>query len=233
MNITPSYNPINTLGIGLGNPINYSSIKINDSVLHLGCGFGDDTFAIRRIVGDLGRVIGIDYNIDNVAISRQSCGNFGYSNVTFFVRDIDKLLFDNATFDVVVCSYAMNLMPNKENILDEIYRVLKVNGELVISDFLINKTLPADLNNIACKKYQQIAKLESNDFSKLLTKEEYNKLLNNRNFYNTQIHLERTINIDDGELLLYIDYYYIDAWNKLEMELNKIVSLSVKDYVAK
>lgn len=226
--ITPSYNPINTLGIGLGNPIEYSSIKVGSIVLHLGCGYGDDTFAIRRVVGEAGRVIGIDYDINNIAASRKNCGNYGYSNVTFFVRDIEKLLFNNENFDFVVCNYAINLMPNKNNILKEINRILKPEGKLIISDLLLNKTIPDDFNNNILKKYQQIANFNINNFTKILTKNEYISLLNNYSFFDTQINKERTINIDDGELLLYIDYENIDKWNKLKVELDKIVSYSVK-----
>jgi len=228
-----SYNPVNTLGVGLGNPIEYSSININDTVLHLGCGFGDDTFAIRRIVGDMGRVIGIDYDIDNIAVSRQNCGNFGYNNVTFFVRNIDKLLFEDASFDIVVCNYAINLMPNRENILNEIHRVLNKDGKLIISDFLVNKTIPDNFSNgicsnSICTKYYQMAKIKLNTFATILTTEEYNTLFINNNFTNTKINIERTINIDDGELLLYIDYKNIDEWNELDIVLNKIVSYSIK-----
>ncbi|MCL2039873.1 MAG: methyltransferase domain-containing protein [Bacteroidetes bacterium] len=226
--IIPSYNPINTLGIGLGNPIEYSKIEIGSAVLHLGCSTGDDSFAIRRIVGETGRVIGIDYDINNIAISRQNCGNFGYSNVTFFVRDIEKLLFDNENFDVVVCNYSINLMPNKSNILKEINRVLKINGKLIISDLLPNKTIPDDFNNKICGKYQQIVKSNLNNFTKLLTNNEYILLLNNHNFFDTKINTERTINADDGELLLYIDYENISKWHELAIELYKIVSYSVK-----
>ena len=227
--IMPNYNPINTLVIGLGNPIEYSPIKINDVVLHLGCGFGDDTFVIRRIVGDSGRIIAIDYNIDNIAISRQNCGNFGFSNVTFFVREIDKLLFEDNSFDAVVCNYAINLMSNRDSVLNEIYRVLQPNGKLIISDFLINKTLPKHFNNTICNKYQQMAKFELANYPTILMDEEYNNLLLKNNFADIQINIERTINIDDGELLLYIDYTNIDEWNKFGINLNKIVSISIKN----
>ncbi len=223
-----SYNPINTLGIGLGNPIEYSSIKIDDVVLHLGCGFGDDTFAIRRVIGNGGRVIGIDYDIHNIAVSRQNCGNFGYNNVTFFVRDIEKLLFENENFDVVVCNYAINLMPNRDNILKEIHRVLKQKGKLIVSDFLVNKNIPDDFNNDICKKYQEIAKFNLNNRTKILTCNEYITTLNNHNFSDVQINIERPISIDDGELLLYIDYENIAKWDELKIELNKIVSYSIK-----
>jgi ubiquinone/menaquinone biosynthesis C-methylase UbiE len=228
MNITPGYNPIIDIGIGLGNPVQYSSIKQCDSVLNLGCGFGDDAFVIRRIVGDEGKVIGIDYSIDNIAICRQNCGNFGYNNVTFFVRNIEKLLFDDATFNVVVCNYAINLMSNRNNVIKEIHRVLKSNGKLIISDFLVNKTIPSRFNNTICSKYQQISKFKLNGFPRIFTEKEYCKLFTNNNFSNIQINSERTINADDGELLLYVDYEDIDEWNKLQIKLNKIISISLK-----
>jgi len=222
------YNPIIDIGIGLGNPIQFSSIKKNDSVLNLGCGFGDDTFVIRRIVGDNGGIIGIDYSIDNIAICRQNCGNFGYNNVTFFVRDIEKLIFENEKFDIVICNYALNLMINRENILKEIYRVLKLNGKLIISDFLINKNITNNLNNNICNKYQQTAKFKFNTFPIILTNEKYQELLINYGFSDIKINLERTINIDNGELLLYIDYDKINELQELKIELNKIVSYSEK-----
>ena len=222
-----SYNPINVLGIGLGNPIEYSTINAEDSVLHLGSGFGDDTFAIRRIVGDNGRVIGIDHSIDNIAISRQNCGNFGYNNVTFFLRQIDKLLFDANSFDVVVCNYALNMLLNRDSILNEIRRILKVNGKLVISDFLVNKTIPEVINDNICSKYQQIIKYEPTNLPKILTDNEYKTLLNNHKFSDIKINIERIISIENGELLLYIDNDYVYDWNKIKMELTKIISSAV------
>ena len=222
------YNPIIDIGIGLGNPVQFSSIKKNDSVLNLGCGFGDDAFLIRRIVGNSGRVIGIDYSADNIAICRQNCGNFGYNNVTFFVRDIEKMVFENESFDVIICNYAVNLMINRENILKEIYRILNVNGKLLISDFLVDKNISDNLNKTICSKYQQITKFKLDAFPTILTDIKYQKLLIDCGFSNIQINLEKIINIDDGELLLYVDYDKIDEWNALKVKLNKIVSYSEK-----
>jgi ubiquinone/menaquinone biosynthesis C-methylase UbiE len=81
----PGYNPISDIGLGFNNFLQYADIKNNDSVLNVGCGTGDDSFAIRRIVGEKGRVIGVDYSLEHIKTSRQSCGNLGYNNVTFFL----------------------------------------------------------------------------------------------------------------------------------------------------
>jgi arsenite methyltransferase len=55
------YNPEADLGLGCGLPTEFAKIKEGDTVIDLGSGAGNDAFIARKIVGEKGRVIGIDF----------------------------------------------------------------------------------------------------------------------------------------------------------------------------
>src|SRR5215204_5156807 len=56
------YNPDADLGLGCGIPTQFARIKEGDTVLDLGSGAGNDAFVARRVVGEKGKVIGVDFS---------------------------------------------------------------------------------------------------------------------------------------------------------------------------
>src|SRR6187399_1904279 len=74
------YNPDADLGLGCGLPTQFAKIKAGDTVVDLGSGAGNDAFIARRIVGERGRVIGIDMTPAMVELSKNNAAKLGYKN---------------------------------------------------------------------------------------------------------------------------------------------------------
>ena len=124
------------------------------TVLDLGCGSGRDAYLLSKLVGERGRVIGIDMTAAQLAVAERHrawhAQAFGHarSNVTFHLGDLADLAalgIADASVDVVVSNCVLNLVPDKRRAFAEIFRVLKPGGELYFSDVYSDRRLPREL----------------------------------------------------------------------------------------
>lgn len=124
------------------------------TVVDLGCGTGLDVYILSKLVGENGKVIGVDMNEDQLAIANkykdEMAKKFGYktSNVTFkqgYIEDLKSLEIEDESVDVVVSNCVINLSPFKENVFSEIWRVLKNGGELYFSDIFSDRRIPKEI----------------------------------------------------------------------------------------
>ena len=115
------------LSLGCGLPTEIANINEGDTVIDLGSGAGNDAFIARRIVGETGKVIGIDMTPEMVIRALQNSQKLGFKNVEFQLDEIENMqsILTN-TADVVISNCVMNLVPDKEKAFKEVHRVLKV-----------------------------------------------------------------------------------------------------------
>jgi len=137
---------------GCGSPI--PSELEGRTVLDLGCGSGRDCFLLSRLVGERGRVIGVDMTAEQLAVARRHVpwhtARYGYAlpNVDLrdgYIEDLESAGIASNSIDVVVSNCVINLSPDKGRVFSEILRVLKPGGELLFSDVFADRRLPIAL----------------------------------------------------------------------------------------
>ncbi len=190
------YNPDADLGLGCGLPTQFARIKKGDVVIDLGSGAGNDAFIARHETGEAGKVIGIDFTQAMIERARQNAEVRGFNNVEFRQGDIEKMPVTANTADVIVSNCVLNLVPNKDGVFREIYRVLKPGGHFSISDIVLEGELP---NQIA-----EAAEMYAGCVAGAIQKQVYMKLIENNGFKNIVIQKEKAIIIPDDILSNYL-----------------------------
>ena len=137
------------LGLGCGLPTQFAKIKKGDTVIDLGSGAGNDCFVARHETGSEGKVIGIDFTPIMIQKARNNAEKLGYNNVEFREGDIDAMPVSNDVADVIVSNCVLNLVPSKQKVIGEIFRVLKPGGHFSISDIVLVGNLPDALKEDA------------------------------------------------------------------------------------
>jgi arsenite methyltransferase len=212
----PGYVPDADLALGCGLPTEYASIKPGDTVVDLGSGPGNDCFIARSIVGETGRVIGIDMTEAMIEKARANASKLGFSTVEFRLGDIEAIPIDNAAADVVVSNCVMNLVPDKQKAFAETFRILKRGGHFSISDIVLRGELPDDLRREAA--------LYAGCISGAVQKEEYLHIIKEAGFVNIKIQKERRIEIPNEILSRLLS---LDQWRQFEENQIGIFSITV------
>jgi arsenite methyltransferase len=124
---------------GIANPFSLGRIEPGARVLDVGSGAGTDSLVAAQMVGPTGSVTGIDMTPEMLAKSRASAAAMGLDNVTFIEADAERLPFDDGSFDVVISNGVIDLIPDKDAVFSEIYRVLVPGGRVQIADITIQR----------------------------------------------------------------------------------------------
>ncbi len=194
------------LNLGCGLPTEFAGIKKGDTVIDLGSGVGNDVFIARSIVGETGKVIGLDFTEEMIFKANSNNEKFGYKNIEFKFGEIEQMPFENDTADVVVSNCVLNLVPNKHKAFLEIYRVLKSGAHFCVSDIVIKGELNPELKKSAA--------MYAGCISGAVQQDEYINIISQTGFQNIEVKKTKRIELPEELLLNYLDEKGIESYKQ-------------------
>ncbi|HEV8083505.1 MAG TPA: arsenite methyltransferase [Chitinophagaceae bacterium] len=219
-NVLQGYNPDADLGLGCGLPTQFAEIKQGDVVIDLGSGAGNDAFIARHEAGETGKVIGIDFTPQMIEKARQNNEVRGFNNVEFRQGDIENIPVTSSFADVIVSNCVLNLVPDKDRVFKEIFRVLKAGGHFSISDIVLEGELP--------KEIKEAAEMYAGCVAGAIQKQVYLKLIENNRFTNIAIQKDKPIIIPDDILRNYLSDEQIKFFKESDTSIRSITVYAEK-----
>jgi len=207
------------LGLGCGVPTEYAGIKKGDTVVDLGSGAGNDVFVARSIVGEEGRVLGLDFTQEMLDKANANKTKVGFTNVEFKLGEIENMPIENDVADVVISNCVLNLVPDKQKAFKEIYRTLKPGAHFCVSDIVIQGEMTEEL--------RKSAEMYAGCVSGALQQDEYLMKIKDAGFKNIEIKKSKRIDLPDDLLNQYLSDNGIKEYKK---NLKGIFSITVVGY---
>ena len=214
------YEPEADLGLGCGLPTRFARIEPGDVVLDLGSGAGNDAFVARHAVGRAGKVIGIDFTPAMIARARANAEKLGFVNVEFREGDIEHIPVTAGTADVVISNCVLNLVPGKDRVIGEIYRVLKPGGHFSISDIVLTGELPPEL--------REAAEMYAGCISGAVQRQVYLELIRMHGFEAITVQQDKPVVIPGDILAQYLSSDRLSAYRERETMIRSVTVFARK-----
>ncbi|MBK6345521.1 MAG: methyltransferase domain-containing protein [Bacteroidales bacterium] len=197
-------------GTGYNLPDRFQLLQEGDKVVEFGSGLGNDAISVASIVGPEGKVIGIDINDTNISKSRQKARISGIENIEFIQGDITAAPVPDEWADIVYTSCVFNLQSDKQKAADEMYRVIRHNGYVCVSDFVILRDIPDGLRKEAAELVGCIAGVEKAPV--------FMDYFKKTGFTKGQIVEVNKVKLPDELLSKYLDAAEMESYNNLDSD---------------
>ena len=135
------------MGLSCGNPINHLKIKEGQTLIDLGCGAGMDIFVTKMKNPKVGTLYGLDRLDSMLQKARKVVESKNFDNIEFIKGELIDIPLEDKSVDRVISNCVINLEPDKQQVYNEIYRILKDDGMFVISDIILKQSLPEKWKN--------------------------------------------------------------------------------------
>ena len=146
--VTEFFGTDGTAGLSCGNPIGIAEIREGETILDLGSGMGFDCYLASMIVGESGRVIGVDMTPEMIEKAKAKLAEGDDpGNIEFRLGEIEKLPVEDNSVDVIISNCVINLSTDKPSVFREAYRVLQRSGRIAVSDIIAIRPLPAEITD--------------------------------------------------------------------------------------
>ena len=129
---------------GVANPFSLGRLASGERVLDLGSGAGTDSLVAAQMVGSEGGVTGIDMTPQMLAKARAAAVEMRIEHVEFVEGEAEQLPFPDDSFDVVISNGVIDLIPDKEAVFTQLFRVLAPGGRMQIADVTIQNPVSAE-----------------------------------------------------------------------------------------
>jgi len=177
------------MGLGCGNPVALASLKEGETVVDLGAGGGIDVFLAAKKVGLSGKAIGIDMTEAMLKKAEANAKRAGLKNVEFKLGDIENIPLNDGIADCVISNCVINLAEDKQKVFNEVFRILKPRGRLMVSDMVLVGDLP--------EKILKSSEMYAGCISGALKKEEYLNKIKAAGFKEIRVIKEDPVRLTD------------------------------------
>jgi arsenite methyltransferase len=177
--------------LSCGGAINYSETKLGEVCVDLGSGRGTDVLRLAEIVGETGKVYGIDISDGMIKKAKDTAERMGITNVDFMQSPLEKINLGENKVDLVISNCTINHADDKQAVWNEIFRILKKGGRFVISDIYSIDPVP--------EEYRSDPVAISECWAGSVTRDEYLQQLNDAGFTSVKI-IEESDPYDKGKV---------------------------------
>jgi ubiquinone/menaquinone biosynthesis C-methylase UbiE len=196
-------------------------MKEGDFVVDLGSGAGNDVFVSRSIIGNEGKVVGIDFTEE--MINKANANKFltGFQNIEFKLGEIENIPLENNLADVVISNCVLNLVPDKRKAFQEIHRILKPGAHFCVSDIVLKGELPAGL--------KKSAEMYAGCVAGALQQDDYLGIIRATGFSDIEIKRTKVIELPDEVLKQYLSNQEIINFKKNNIGIFSITVVGYKN----
>jgi arsenite methyltransferase len=170
--------------LSCGKAINFAKPQAGEICVDLGSGRGTDVIRMAQSVGENGKAIGVDVSEGMLKKAEKNAQKLGVSNVHFIQSELEHIVLDDSSIDLLISNCTINHATDKQQVWNEIHRILKKGGRFVVSDIYSLEEVP--------EKYRNDAQAVAECWAGAITKDEYLNQLTAAGFTNISILEEST-----------------------------------------